>query len=552
MGYKALIMGKGQTEEGDGSESCAARLRRQLNVLSVQDIHEIPGKAGAGECHELLRNILLSVRTGVRFLVMESGVVADMQILKDILASPDHDALLLARPLESVFSKIGTEGEDVEPPSLEDGSGARHLLMGTYLLSDHEFRNMIPRLEGASSSTIGRMVESYLIERHSQFRSIEVGNSELQNKPVQTPAMWEQVPRMLEFNERTVTKRATTGREKLRAEVRWLRRLPPQARELFPEVLDAQLEGDAVSYTMPLYPMKNLEETAHRPGADVDQLKDGIISMFSLLAEHLYRGREAEPLPGYIRFNHLHKIRERMAAACSMSPLFERYASAASLIVNGKKRPGLPQFLAALEHDIPFLAQMEPPRVFLVHGDLKPDNILIDEAGARLRFVDPRGASPAGMGLDDTAVDAAKLLSTIQGYHHAFKNGRMQVDLFSREERLHIRTNFIRDATRDQHIAAECGEAIRRVSEIPFFTSDAQWLPRAKLLTALVQVAFAPYHLIATQGLEEKTAVGLLARGLEMLEEEYPPGIRSVHRGRFCNDRFPCDHPLIRQLLAEP
>lgn len=491
--------------------------------------------ASINRLNDQLRGLSESVRTGLFHIVAEAGVFMDPPVLHSIIHSPECDVLAAARPLESRFSST-------ESVPLQTANNRLQLLMGIYRLSDGAYRKMRDLLGNDTMSNISE----YLSREDHEMVSIGAANSEVESRSPAGPPVREQIPRMIDIGEHFVTKRATNGREKLRSEVQWLRCVPESARSLFSEVLEAQLDGDVVSYTMPRYPMHNLEEMVFAGEISLAEANQLLVRVFSSLSERLYVSRTVQPYPGYIRRKYLEKIPYRTETASTFSPLFAKYATAPSLLVNGKKLPGLSAFLRAMSEDISFLADMEPQSFCPVHADLKPDNILTIPNHSDLRLIDPMGVE-----LDDTALDGAKPLSTFLAYHHAFKNSGMQIEL-DEGETLGVRSTFIGDGILDRDIAKVCEQATEQVSRLPFFASDSQWLARTKLHSALIQLGFASFHLLATDGKEDRVAVGLLARGLEMLNDVYPLAKCAQQRGRFCNYKFPSDRKLIEKMLQEP
>ena len=540
MDLEAVIINAGSGTEGaqDIEGRAVARLAEQLHAQSISAVHTL-----AADTTKLPEELCRDVNSRVRVLLLEAGVVLDEVALEEIICQPPAESGTVVRPLESAFSMRGHAADDPAAPFHAEG----HLPMGAYLLSRADFLRLIDEMPAGLNLTVGTSIRDILLRRRIQTRIVITRNSEIEGRPASGPAVREQVPRMLEIGETVVTKRATNGREKLKAEVRWLRQLPEDARGFFSEVLDADLDGDPVSYRMPRYPLKNLEERLYGGELGPEELREALVSVFSTLGERLYPTRESVPSPGYMRFKYVEKIRQRTAAAAALSPLFERYASATSLLLNGRKLPGLPTFLSVIEEDIPYLASMEPPRLHPVHGDMKPDNILMGENKSEFRIIDPMGVD-----MDDIALDGAKPVSTLQAHHHAFKNGRLELDIRPQGQELHVDTVFLHGEELERRVSAACEEALVQIARHPFFAQDKSWAARVKLHSALIQLAYASYHLIYTQGKEDRIAVGLLARGLEMLHQIYPlEGEPRPRKGRLCNLRYPFDRALAIRMLEE-
>lgn len=560
-----------------GNENILERMLRQLKAYNIKKIIVVIGQGGCWTsenqkkvisigCEVVINEKSLDsetplslwlgmerLKTSKDVIFLDGDVVFEDRVLEDLLFC-EKSAVMVTRTLESAWSSVGSK-------VLFDRN--RKITKVDRELVSHYLNTGILRFRGDALECLRKcltdpgiwvrqwheLLTEYL--RFSELYSLCLKSyfSELQPRRFYQQTIWEQYPRMIEFESNQVKKYANIGAQKLIAEVLWLRKLPPQARPFFPEVNDSLIEGPLVWYSMPRYPMRDLSSIVLDQKIDPEILSALLKNILLVLSKSLYSGQGKDPEPGYIRYGHLEKIRSRLTLAAGYSELFRKVSESPRLRINGRDLPGLKEIFEWLDHNVSFLAMMEPPRLCLAHSDLKFDNILLDIDSLKFRLIDPRGKSPLGEDYDDPAIDAAKLMTSGCGFQEFFCSNFIPVEVNAISQGTLItydRSNI------DSWLSIVEGltkEAIKFASQINPLIQDIHWEKRAYFLSSLILIAFAPYHLITTQGTKAPVSVGLLARGLEMLMdsiEAYSPSLEQGYTLFNVNTTY--DYDLVCQI----
>lgn len=315
----------------------------------------------------------------------------------------------------------------------------------------------------------------------------------------------------LERRKGRLTKREHSEPKKLRDEIDSLRTAAARHPDYFPELLDVSFFADKPTYEMPDY-----TERGYTPLDDVLRSKPDTETLSRVVEPPLRFildtfGHRTEPLPGLYKNAFLPKIERRYAEITPETPRIGPVATVDTLTVNTTEIAGLSTVTAMLERP-EFVGWAEPRYMTEIHGDFKPDNILVDEDTGNFLLVDPRGLSEIGTGTQDQLYDIAKFLTSTDGYYTAFKHGEFTVS---------VTTNSPPTVT---YSITDSAETLQQTSERVFSLVDSlskdladSWRGRLKLLTGLLLIANAPVH---TNG-ENRMATAELIRGLELFNEGF-------------------------------
>jgi Phosphotransferase enzyme family len=315
-----------------------------------------------------------------------------------------------------------------------------------------------------------------------------------------------------------VTKRATAGRAKLLGEAAWLQRLPEDLRDHFPQVLGIRSGPTWAEYDMPWYAWPNLSDlllNAHISAEDAATVTLRIVE-FAVTRLHTWNVGPAPP--DFFVSNYLEKIERRICAADGVSRVFDRLVDQPFLVVGGRRVESPMNLVRHIRANEPLLAELQAPRLGLVHGDFKLDNFLVDLSSRRFLLIDPRGVTFSGESTGDYLEDIAKLRTSTLGHYDVIRRGDLRVLLDGRRV---VRT-LDRTARPTARLLAELDNSVLdRLSALVDANEDPHWRTRLRFLTPLLLVANAPFQLAPANERNEAVAVSLYVVGAELLQAAF-------------------------------
>jgi choline kinase len=346
----------------------------------------------------------------------------------------------------------------------------------------------------------------------------------------------------IECRKGKIIKRAITGRKKLRDEIERLQYGHTRYPEHFPELLDISFFSDEPSYEMPNYAERGytpLDELI-QSGLPTPKLSDLTKPIFEFMLNDF--SEKINPLPSLYKNAFLPKIRTRYKKIDEETASIGSVMEAESVTINGHCVPGLPKVIKTLEKGTEFLGQIEPPAMTHIHGDFKPDNILIDKATGEFILLDPRGRSEIGTATQDPLYDISKFLTSTKGYYMPFKRGDFDLSVQTEpsvavEYKIYGNLDAYNSLTQI---------ALKQVEK--FVDEKEDWRLRLKVLIALLLISNAPVHVDNNN--RNRMATAELVRGLELFDEaleEFNP--RTNQTGDVVNINTDSDLKLARKLF---
>ena len=314
-----------------------------------------------------------------------------------------------------------------------------------------------------------------------------------------------------------VTKRKAADRAALLREVAWLQRLPEPLRARFPQVLAVRVGNDFAEYDMPLCALPNFAELLVGDQITTPDAVAATHRIASFAFEQLYTRESCAPPVDFFVHNYLDPIEERAQAVRGASRRFDRLLRLPSFTVNGDNVENPRSIAQRIALDAQLLARLAPPRLTLVHGDFRFDNLLIDARGNDFMLLDPRGVGrwrergrlPRGSGA--SAHQHARLRrSGARVAHAAAHRRRARPCECARVAPVAART-----------LSAIDGALLRFLPAWADSLGDRNVRLRLRFLTPLLLIADAALELAPTDRASEGAAVALFATGARLLQAAF-------------------------------
>lgn len=296
---------------------------------------------------------------------------------------------------------------------------------GFQVLSESDFagRAEVRRIEapwpgrappGSVAISVGHVFTTE--EKELFLRTLRLGNFHDLNAPVADFDFSLLASRPRHFNVLTFTANEVTKhcawKEKGRAEVHFLKSLPPELRRYYPAVLGEEERGDGFVYRMSHFRRFDLGRLARERTLTLENWRDfyrGLAGYFSALPrKNVGRDVVRERLKALF----IDKLRDRLREFRAM-PAFaepaERFRASTGFDFAARAEE-LTERLHAI------VGASERDELVLSHGDLSFCNILYDIESGEIGFVDPRG-DDGGDSFRPVEYDLAKLAHSALGQY---------------------------------------------------------------------------------------------------------------------------------------
>jgi len=208
----------------------------------------------------------------------------------------------------------------------------------------------------------------------------------------------------------TITKRSA-HKAKFLNEINYYRLLPRDLATFFPRLVDFSLLSKDLFLTLEYYGYPTLsevwvfEEFESKYWESVFQTLRKIAACF---------GNYSAELSPKVAFDfYWNKTTDRLQTFAGQNQSFERFTSARTLELNGRRLAGWPRIQKEVEARVRKLS--EKSRGQIIHGDLCFTNILYDPVSRLFKFIDPRGSFGEAGIYGDGRYDIAKLLHSLDG-----------------------------------------------------------------------------------------------------------------------------------------
>jgi hypothetical protein len=300
------------------------------------------------------------------------------------------------------------------------------------------------------------------------------------------------------------------GKDKLRDEINFLKKLPEPLRSLYPAVLSTdEPDRNTVVMNQEFIDWPTVRAHLLYEGTDPNEVVQRLRALLYLLKRVSYDvGAQSAP-SDYIDRLHFRRVRQRTQLTCDLSPIFRKLVDAREVVINGKVYLNTPAILNLFEKSAALRAFATPASVGpFVHGDLHFENILFDLTSTEFKLVDPRGYE-----LCDIYYDLGKLSHSVNGKYDLLHEHLFALDYKAAGKVIEGNLHYTNDhlvRTYDlirSHLHLWCAE----------LTGDDHSLGRMLFNEAMHFAADMPFHLAHDE--LENVAVAIYLTGVRLLNQ---------------------------------
>jgi choline kinase len=529
-----------------GSETILERQLSILQALGIREIVTVIGNQGCWDkdsrqkveaiCHNVVVNDKClvtqspySLYLGLQFFTTRSPVIAidgdlvfQNEVIEELLADRRENVLVTraieSRAINNKGSKVISRKKDGRVVASKNNIPSYELYSGICKVGEDTFELLKDIVSQEKHWNQEMAYPLQTLSKRCQLYSLylNTGLSAVTADLYSGDASWEGEPQMIEKRGPLIRKSARIGEQKLINEVNYILNLPSELKNYFPEVTKYDFSSSPVYYEMKYCPYPSLKSLLFDQAISIMEAGNILEKVLDFMFSKVYT-RNLTPTPlGYIRNCYSGKIRSRMQAAKSKSRMFDKIMEAPNLLINGVESKNVSTLLEEIDTNIKFLSKLEPPFVCLTHGDFKLDNILVDTGSGDFVLIDPRGKSPIGLDVDDPIADMAKLFTSCHGLYDLFYEDMFDLDIDEPPTTINIKFHspkLVKD------LDGICQTLLKILPKYPQLRKDKNWRKRLLFSEAMLIIANAPFHLVLVTPREERFAIGLYARGLQLLNE---------------------------------
>jgi len=297
--------------------------------------------------------------------------------------------------------------------------------------------------------------------------------------------------------------------QRLLAEGKFIRDLPPRAAPLFPRVHGVTELPTEVGYQMAYCPFPTMAELVLSRQITPEQTVDFLTGIYETMFSKVYSKDDPNNKDDNY-FNRIDRRRERIfATPKGVGERLKRLLSAEHLIIDGKEYHGFNKLFESVKQDEHYRRLAIPPDHSVCHGDMVLEDILFQPYTGEFKLIDPNGRSHSRY------YDIAKTLLSLATKYELFYFDRFSLEYDPHDETdIHIHFDDPQMAEAYDRMGELFWEFLRKNAS-QFFKNEPEWQDRLKLLNALQNLAIVMFHIVRHN--KEERAIAFLLMGIKKI-----------------------------------
>lgn len=299
------------------------------------------------------------------------------------------------------------------------------------------------------------------------------------------------------------------GKQKLIDEINWLKSLPPNISEHFPQIKDYGISEEIVYLEQPFYELPSLRDLLFNQAIDSKRALKILDRILHFMFEKVYLRETKQPPIDYLDELHFYRVWHRLNKTERDANIFKEIINAKKVELNGETLINVPPLISYLENNRNARDQLTPDFVSnFVHSDMHFENILVDLDNEDFILIDPRGYNEC-----DYYYDFGKLCHSVNGMYDFIHEGRFILDWELKDDMI-IATLEIPDS----EIVREYREIKSGILELfKKYSHNKDYLKRARFNEAMHFCSDMPFHLKYDN--KEKKAIAIYLTGVKLLND---------------------------------
>jgi len=299
------------------------------------------------------------------------------------------------------------------------------------------------------------------------------------------------------------------GKQKLIDEINWLKSLPPDISEHFPQIKDYKITKEMVYLEQPFYEWPSLRDLLFNQAIDSKKTLEILDKILRFMFDKVYLKETKKTPEGYLDELHFYRVWYRLNKTERDASIFKEIINAKKIKLNGETLINIPSLVSYLENNEGLRTQITPDFVSkFTHSDLHFENILVDLDNGDFILVDPRGYKEC-----DYYYDFGKLYHSINGMYDFIHEERFILDW-------ELEGNNITATLEipDSRTVREYHEIKSGISELfKKYSHNKDYLKRTKFNEAMHFCSDMPFQLKYDN--KEEKAIAIYFTGIKLIND---------------------------------
>jgi hypothetical protein len=202
---------------------------------------------------------------------------------------------------------------------------------------------------------------------------------------------------MTQNNQKFIRKTATaTGEEELLQQLEFYLTMPPPIAKHYPNIIEYDTNKKPYNFLMPFYEYPTLTNLVLYSSIEYRELTSIIMKVLEFLFDIQHPHITEDPDPNYITNNYIIRVKDRISYMAKLDNLFRDLIKVKYIQVNNTRIDNPLTTLEEINSKPKLLNMLKPDKLFLTHGQLRFDHILIDTNDSiheEFILLEPRGVN---------------------------------------------------------------------------------------------------------------------------------------------------------------